>query len=60
MIKALGIGVTSLAIVFGMTARAFAGNVLPTPELDGSMMAAGLGVLAAGVLMMKSRRGSQK
>jgi hypothetical protein len=30
------------------------------PEIEPSSVTAGLGVLAAGVLMMKSRRGSRK
>jgi hypothetical protein len=56
MTKALSFGVVSLAIVFGMTARVFALSAAPAPEIDGSTISAGLGVLAAGFLIVRSRR----
>jgi MYXO-CTERM domain-containing protein len=56
MRKALSIGVVSLTIVFGMTARAFALSAATAPEIDGSTMSAGLGLLAAGFLIVRSRR----
>jgi hypothetical protein len=48
-----GLGV--IALVLAVQGQALAGIVTPTPEIDGSTLSAGLGLLAAGVLIVRSR-----
>lgn len=56
MRRSITVALASLLIVLGMTGRAFAELALPTPEVDGSSVSAGVGLLAAGVLIVRSRR----
>jgi MYXO-CTERM domain-containing protein len=58
MRHSLTLALASLVIVLGMTGQAFAG-ITVAPEIDGSTFSAGLGLLAAGVLIVRSRRGSK-
>jgi len=44
-------------VVFTMTSAAYAGTVVP--EIDATTVSAGLGLLAAGVLIARSRRRSK-
>jgi hypothetical protein len=56
MSKAVSIALASLMIVLGVTGRAVAGNPVTTPEIDAPTISAGLGLLAAGVLIVRSKR----
>jgi len=48
-----GLGV--MALVLAVQGPALAGGVLQAPEIDGSTLSAGVGLLAAGVLIVRSR-----
>jgi hypothetical protein len=48
-----GLGV--IALVLAVQGQALAGAVQPVPEIDGSTLSAGLGLLAAGALIVRSR-----
>ena len=50
-----GLGV--LFAVQSMGSIALAGAVGQTPEIDGSTVTAGLGLLAAGILVLRARKG---
>jgi hypothetical protein len=56
MNKAGSIALATLMIVLWATGGALAGNALATPEIDGPTISAGLGLLAAGVLLVRSTR----
>ena len=50
----------ALVAVLSIAASASAAVQFAAPEVEVKSVGAGLGVLAAGVLMLKSRRGSRK
>jgi len=52
-----GLGV--IAAVLMAHGQAFAGAVQPAPEIDGSTLSAGFGLLAAGILIVRSRMKSK-
>ena len=52
-----GLGV--IALLVATQGQAFAGAVTPAPEIDGSTLSAGFGLLAAGVLIVRSRMKSK-
>ena len=58
MRHSIAIALASLMIVLGMSSHAFAGFTVSAPEIDGSTFSAGCGLLAAGVLIVRSRRRS--
>jgi hypothetical protein len=45
-----------LALVGSANVRLFAAGTPPAPEIDGASLTAGLGLLTAGVLMIRARR----
>jgi len=45
-----------LALVASASARVFAAAQAVAPEIDGASLTAGLGLVTAGVLMIRSRR----
>jgi hypothetical protein len=45
-----------LLVVHSMAGTALAGGPVPTPEIDGSTVTAGLGLLAAGILLVRARK----
>ena len=49
-----GLGV--LLAVHALGGAALGGVIITTPEIDGSAVTAGLGLLAAGVLMLRARK----
>jgi hypothetical protein len=49
-----GLGV--MFAVQSMASLALAGAITTTPEIDGSSLSAGLGLLAAGVLLLRARK----
>ncbi len=51
------VGMLSLLVITGTTA--LASSPLPTPEISGTSISAGLGFLAAGVLIVRSRMKSK-
>jgi hypothetical protein len=48
-----------ITMVLAMHSQAQAGAVTPVPEIDGSTLSAGFGLLAAGVLIVRSRMKSK-
>ena len=54
-----GLGV--LAVLASTATQALAGldPVVPTPEIDGASLSAGLGLLAAGVMIVRARMKSK-
>ncbi len=52
-----GLGV--IAVMLSIQGQLLAGTAAPAPEIDGSMLSAGLGLLAAGALIVRSRMKSK-
>ena len=52
-----GLGLFTLVMSFGT--QLFAGVVNPAPEIDASSLSAGLGLLAAGIMIVRSRKQSK-
>jgi MYXO-CTERM domain-containing protein len=48
-----------LMTVHALGGIALASNTFQTPEIDGGSISAGLGLLAAGILVLRSRRRSK-
>ena len=59
IVRAAWYGVGVIALVLAVQGQAFAGVVTQAPEIDGSMLSAGFGLLAAGVLIVRSRMKSR-
>jgi MYXO-CTERM domain-containing protein len=55
MPKSIGYVLAVGVIALTMTSAVYAGS-LPVPEIDANAVSAGLGLLAAGVLIVRSRR----
>jgi len=53
-ICAYGLGLITLLVA--TQGQVLAGRTVSTPEIDGASISAGLGVLAAGILILRSRR----
>jgi hypothetical protein len=49
-------GLSVITMLVATQGRALAGGTIPAPEIDGASISAGLGVLAAGILILRSRR----
>ncbi len=52
-----GLGV--LALILAVQGPALASDFIVVPEIDGSLLSAGLGLLAAGALIVRSRMRSK-
>jgi hypothetical protein len=52
-------GLGLLTLVLSYSPQLFAGLPLPVPEIDAGSMSAGLGLLAAGILIVRSRMRSK-
>ena len=52
-----GLGAVTLLVAF--QSPVLAGTATSAPEIDGASISAGLGVLAAGILILRSRRGTK-
>jgi hypothetical protein len=50
---------TVLGVLLATALPAFAGQVGTVPEIDGASLSAGLGLLAGGVLWLRTRRRSK-
>ena len=59
IVRAAWYGVGVIALVLTVQGQAFAGSVTQAPEIDGSTLSAGFGLLAAGVLIVRSRMKSR-
>ena len=55
IVRAAWFGLGVITVVLVGQGRADAGVVLQAPEIDGSTLSAGLGLLTAGVLIVRSR-----
>ena len=55
IVRAAWYGLGVFALVLAVQGPALAGSVPQAPEIDGSTLSAGFGLLAAGVLIVRSR-----
>jgi hypothetical protein len=53
-ICAFGLGIVTILVA--TQGQALAGGAIGAPEIDGASISAGVGVLAAGILILRSRR----
>ena len=53
---AYGLGILAILVVTQGLALAAGPIAAPAPELDGASISAGVGLLAAGILILRSRR----
>jgi MYXO-CTERM domain-containing protein len=51
-----GYGLGLIALLIGLEGHALAGTIPSAPEIDGASISAGLGLLTAGLLILRSRR----
>jgi MYXO-CTERM domain-containing protein len=56
VVRICGYSLGVIAMLIGLEGLALAGTIPSTPEIDGGTISAGLGVLAAGLLILRSRR----
>jgi hypothetical protein len=59
IVKAAWYGLGAIALVLAAQGQALAGEPVRTPEIDASTLSAGFGLLAAGVLIVRSRMKSK-
>jgi hypothetical protein len=59
LVRAAWYGLGAIALVLAAQGQALAGEPVQTPEIDGSTLSAGFGLLAAGVLLVRSRMKSK-
>ena len=59
IVRAAWYGLGAIALVLSVQGQALAGDVVRTPEIDGSTLSAGMGMLAAGVMIVRSRMKSK-
>jgi hypothetical protein len=59
MKHSISVALATLMMVVWVTGRAVAGTPITTPEIDAPTLSAGLGLLAAGVLIVRSKRRQQ-
>ena len=60
VVKRVGLGALALGVAMvAIEAPVAAGAVGEVPEISGASLSAGLGLLGAGVLWLRSRRGSK-
>jgi hypothetical protein len=59
LIGICGLGLAALTIVLGSPAHVLAAAAISAPEIDGASVSAGLAVVAAGVLILRSFRRRQ-
>jgi hypothetical protein len=52
-------GLAVIALVVSVAGLSYAGTVSRTPEIDGSTVSAGIGLLAAGALILRARMRSK-
>ena len=59
IVRASWYGLGAIALVLAAHGQALAGDVRVVPEIDGSTLSAGFGLLAAGVMIVRSRMKSK-
>jgi hypothetical protein len=59
IVRAAWYGLGAIALVLAVQRQALAGEPARAPEIDGSTLSAGLGMLAAGVMIVRSRMRSK-
>jgi hypothetical protein len=59
IIRATWYGLGLIAMVLAIQGQAHAGTVTPVPEIDGSTLSAGLALLSASALIIRSRMRSK-
>ena len=59
VIRAAWYGLGVITLVVSAVSQSHAGFSVATPEIDGSSLAAGLGLLAAGAMILRARMGSK-
>lgn len=59
MTRACWFALGLVMIVHSLGGNALAGQVSPVPEIDAGSITAGLGLLAGGILILRSRRRSK-
>ena len=60
VVKRISLGVLAAAVaVVAIESPLVAGATAGVPEIDGASLSAGLGLLGAGVLWLRARRGSK-
>ena len=60
VVKRLSLGLLAAAVAMvAIEAPLAAGDVAQVPEINGASLSAGLGLLGAGVLWLRARRGSK-
>ncbi len=57
--RVCGYGLGVLTLILAIQRHLLAGLTPTTPEIDGASISAGLGLVAAGVLILRSRRRSK-
>jgi hypothetical protein len=55
IVRGLFYGAAAVAFVMAGQGHAFAAPAINTPEIDGSSVTTGLGILGAGVLLLRNR-----
>ena len=55
IVNAAWYGLGAIALVLAAQGQALAGSITQAPEIDGSTLSAGLGLLAAGAMIVRSR-----
>lgn len=59
IVRAAWYGLGAIALVLAVQGQALAGTAPAVPEIDGSTLSAGLGLLSAGVLIIRARMRSK-
>ena len=59
VLRAAWYGLGVIAAVLAVSGQLHAGTTIPTPEIDGSSLSAGLGLLAAGAMILRARMRSK-
>lgn len=59
IVRAAWYGLGVIAMVLAIQGQAHAGGLPVVPEIDGSTLSAGFGLLAAGVMIVRSRMKSK-
>lgn len=59
VIRAAWYGLGAIALILAAQGQALAGEPHPVPEIDGGTLSAGIGLLAAGAMIVRSRMQSK-
>ena len=59
IVRATWYGFGVMALVVSVAGQSYAGAAVVTPEIDGSSLSAGIGLLAAGAMILRARMRSK-